>query len=206
LGWQSKQETRQLAAKLGLSVASKPDSQEICFVPDNKYANFLSSHVPDLASPGPILDTEGNVLGEHRGIAFYTIGQRKGLGIAIGRPAYVVGIDKSRNAIIIGSNSELFRDTFVAQYVNLIAVDRLEGRVVVSAKIRYNMHDSPAEACSVGADRVQVRFAKPQRAITPGQSAVFYWDDVVVGGGVIADRDEVGDSTFCVGNTANTVR
>jgi len=185
LGDQTKQETRARAAELGLSVAEKPDSQEICFVPDNKYGGFLAEVAPDLANPGPLLDTAGNVLGAHKGIAFYTIGQRKGLGIAAGRPMYVVEIDKSRNAVVIGSNDELYRDDLVARNVNMIAVDSMPGCVVVSAKIRYNMQDSPAQACPAGAGAIRIRFEKPQRAVTPGQSVVMYQGDVVVGGGVI---------------------
>ncbi|MDO8683453.1 MAG: tRNA 2-thiouridine(34) synthase MnmA [Armatimonadota bacterium] len=187
LGEYSKIETRSIASELGLTVADKPDSQEICFVPDNKYANFLAAAAPEVAAPGPILDTAGNTLGTHRGIAFYTIGQRKGLGIATGRPIYVVGIDKSNNAVIVGSNSELYRDTLVAKDVNMIAMDSLSSCVVVSAKIRYNMQDSPAEACSLSSGAMRVRFEKPQRAVTPGQSVVLYDGEVVVGGGVISE-------------------
>lgn len=193
LGDTSKEQTRAMAAELGLAVADKPDSQEICFVPDNKYANFLSEAAPELASPGPILDTQGKVLGEHRGIAFYTIGQRKGLGIAVGKPMYVVEIDKTRNAVVLGDNSDLYRDELFAKSVNLVATQSLEGCVVVSAKIRYNMQDSPAEACPAGPGAIRVRFEKAQRAVTPGQSVVLYDGDTVFGGGIIVGGEEAAE-------------
>ena len=190
LGELSKPQTRALAAQLGMLVANKPDSQEICFIPDNKYAGFLAQAAPELVSPGPMIDTKGNELGTHNGIAFYTIGQRKRLGIAVGKPMYVVGIDRVRNAVVVGSNEELFKDTVIAKNVNYIGNESLAGSVVVSAKIRYNMQDSPAHACSLSDSAVELRFEKPQRAVTPGQAMVMYQDEIVVGGGVIADEEE----------------
>jgi tRNA-uridine 2-sulfurtransferase len=190
LGDRGKPQTRALAAKLGMSVANKPDSQEICFIPDNKYAGFLAKAAPELVSPGPIVDTSGNELGTHNGIAFYTIGQRKRLGIAVGRPMYVVGIDRAKNAVVVGSNEELFKDTVIAKNMNFIGSESLADCVVVSAKIRYNMQDSPAYACSLDDNAVRLRFDKPQRAVTPGQAMVMYRDEIVVGGGVIADEQE----------------
>jgi tRNA-uridine 2-sulfurtransferase len=190
VGNQSKVETRAIASELGLPVADKPDSQEICFVPDNKYGGFLAEEAPETVKPGPILDTQGNTLGSHKGIAFYTIGQRKGLGIATGRPVYVTEIDRAQNAIILGANEELYRDVLIAYNVNLIAADELTGCVVVSGKIRYNMHDSPAEVCPLDPGAIRVQFNKPQRAVTPGQSVVLYEGDNVFGGGVIADSEE----------------
>ncbi|MDO8588110.1 MAG: tRNA 2-thiouridine(34) synthase MnmA [Armatimonadota bacterium] len=205
LGGQTKQETRAAAAELGLSVAEKPDSQEICFVPDNKYGGFLAAAAPDLVRPGPVLDTSGNVLGRHKGIAFYTIGQRKGLGIAASHPMYVVEIDKSSNAVVVGANSDLYGDDLVAKDVNLIGADTLSGCVVVSAKIRYNMQDSPAKACSLGGGAIRVRFETPQRAVTPGQSVVLYQDEVVVGGGIIASRNEADEILASAGRLAGLV-
>ncbi|MDI6828897.1 MAG: tRNA 2-thiouridine(34) synthase MnmA, partial [Armatimonadota bacterium] len=144
LGNMTKDETRRMASKLGLAVASKPESQEICFVEDRKYPEFLRFVAPEIARPGPILDMSGRVIGEHKGIAFYTIGQRKGLGIALGEPMYVVRIVPERNAIIIGRNEDLYSHSLVAKDLNFISIENLQEQIVVTAKIRYNMKDSLA--------------------------------------------------------------
>lgn len=185
----AKDETRRLAAKLGLAVATKPDSQEICFVDNRDYPGFLKNNAPEAAQPGPILDTAGNVIGQHNGIAFYTIGQRKRIGIAAAKPLYVVRIDPVRNAIIVGQNEDLFSSELIATDLNLISLKELAEPIAVSAKVRYNMKDSPALLVPLAGERVCVRFQTPQRAIAPGQAVVCYQGDDVVGGGTI---EEVG--------------
>jgi tRNA-uridine 2-sulfurtransferase len=185
LGAMAKDETRRLAADLGLAVASKPDSQEICFVENKDYPAFLRNAAPEAASPGPILDTAGNVLGKHEGIAFYTIGQRRRLGIAAGEPLYGVRIDCSRNAGIAGKNEELYASDLVVAETNFISVERLSSPIAISAKIRYNMKASEALLSPLEDGQAHLSFAVPQRAITPGQAAVFYIGDDVVGGGTI---------------------
>lgn len=198
LGNMTKDETRRMASKLGLAVATKPESQEICFVEDRKYPEFLKSVAPEIARPGPILDTKGQVIGEHKGIAFYTIGQRKGLGIALGEPMYVVRINPERNAIVIGRNEDLYSRTLVAKDLNFISIENLQEQIVVTAKIRYNMKDSPAILAPLPNGEALVTFDKPQRAITPGQAVVCYRGEEVVGGGTIDRVVESNEATkYC---------
>ena len=188
LGNMAKDETRRLAANLGLSVAAKPESQDICFVEGRNYPAFLEEVAPEMAKPGPILDIMGNTIGEHKGIGFYTVGQRRRLGIAAGEPLYVVRIDPERNAIIAGSNADLLAKSLIASNLNWVSIEQLTKQIAVTAKIRYNMKDSEALLTPLASGEAQVEFEKPQRAITPGQAAVFYDGEDVVGGGTI-DRD-----------------
>jgi len=198
-----KDEVRRIAASLGLPVAEKRESQEICFIPDDDYRRFLREYMPEARDPGPILDVEGKVLGEHEGIAFYTIGQRRGLGIASAEPLYVVDIDPARNAVIVGRQRDLMAEGLIASELNWIPFDRLEQPIEVEAKIRYRtpavlatvtpLAARPGEDRTRGGDsigsgpgEVEVRFSTPQRAVTPGQSVVFYDGEVVVGGGIIS--------------------
>jgi len=181
----SKDETRRLALNLGLSVASKPDSQEICFIQDNDYAAFLKQMLPEVVSPGPMLDTSGNVVGQHEGIAFYTIGQRKRIQVRQPGPWYVVQIDPDRNVIVIGRNEDLYARELTATDINLIALNGLSSEITVTAKIRYNMQDVPALLVPLAGHKAVIRFLAAQRAITPGQAVVFYDDENVVGGGTI---------------------
>lgn len=190
LGNLEKEETRRIAVELGLLVAEKPESQEICFVPEDGYREFLKRLAPELARPGVIVDTQGKVLGEHTGIAFYTVGQRKGLGIAAAQPMYVIEIDPEANAVVVGEERELYSRRFAAKNVNLISMDRLSGPIAGTASIRYNMPDSPGILRPIGEDWVEFVYDEPQRAITPGQAAVFYQGEEVLGGGTIADRKE----------------
>lgn len=190
LGDLEKEETRRIAVELGLLVAEKPESQEICFVPEYGYREFLKKIAPELARPGTIVDTQGKVLGEHTGIAFYTVGQRKGLGIAAGQPMYVIEIDPAKNVVVVGEESELYFRRFAAKDVNLISVQRIDGPIAGTASIRYNMPDSPGILRPIGEDWVEFVYDEPQRAITPGQAAVFYQAEGVLGGGTIADRKE----------------
>ncbi len=189
LGEYRKTEVRKIAAELGLNVAQKPDSQEICFVPDNDYRQFLRETAPESRRPGDIVDLQGNVLGRHEGLAFYTIGQRKGLGIPSREPFYVVELDTENNRVVVGRDRDVFSWGLEAGMVNWIAVPELEGELEVEAKIRYNYR--PAKAVIRPGEEngtVITLFDQPQRAVTPGQAVVWYQGDVVVGGGVIQRR------------------
>ena len=186
VGELTKEEVRARARGLGLPVADKPESQEICFIPDDDYRAFLRRRAPEAFRPGSVVDRSGRVLGTHQGIAAYTVGQRRGLGIAADRPLYVVALDAERNAVVVGGEDELTTDRLVATEVNFIPFDRLDGELRVTAKIRHSHSPALATLRPAGKDRVHVRFDEPQRAVTPGQSVVFYQGDLVVGGGVIA--------------------
>ncbi|MCS6831485.1 MAG: tRNA 2-thiouridine(34) synthase MnmA [Armatimonadota bacterium] len=189
----SKSETRALARELGLPVADKPDSQEICFVAEaGGYRAFLQSRVPDTMRPGEIRDVHGNALGRHPGVAFFTIGQRRGLGISGHQePLYVVDIDAQHNVVVVGPEQYLYSRRFLVDGVNWIALGRLTGPLAVQARIRYNMPEAPATLFPTDVSTcVEVEFESPQRAITPGQAAVFYRGDIVVGGGTISKRLE----------------
>lgn len=187
LGDYTKAKARELAAKLGLKVANKPDSQEICFVSDNNYRRFLEENVTEPIKPGPFLDIEGNVLGTHEGIPFYTIGQRKGLGIALGKPAYVVDIDVEKNAVILGDNKDVYAKGLISVDNNFIYMEELTEIMEVEVKIRYSAKPAKAQIAPCK-DGVRLEFASPQRAVTPGQAAVFYKGDYVIGGGTILQK------------------
>ena len=178
-------DTRTLAQELGLRVANKPDSQEICFVNDETYQEFITTRAGKDIRPGDFLDLAGNVLGRHKGLAYYTVGQRKGLGITFGKPMYVVRLDRERNAVILGDNEAVFATGLNAEDLNFILIPELKVPLEVEVKIRYSAPPAKALLIPEGADRVRVEFAQPQRAVTPGQAAVFYHGDVVVGGGTI---------------------
>ena len=181
----TKVRVREIARELELPVAAKPESQEICFVPDNDYHRFLKEYIPLAEKPGPILNKQGNILGEHQGIIFYTIGQRKGLGISAREPLYVVAIDRERNAIIVGTKKEVYGSELIASELNWIAMEEPKRPMRVKAKIRYLHQEAEAMVTPSGENRVQVRFEEPQMAITPGQAVVFYDGNIVVGGGTI---------------------
>ncbi len=184
----TKEEVRELARARRLPVAYKPESQEICFVPDDDYRRYLREQVPDALRPGLIVDTRGQVLGEHPGVAFFTIGQRKGLGLAVGRPLYVVDLDPVGNRVIVGEREEAQAEGLEAGAVNWIAIPELDGPRRVQARIRRNAPHAPAtiEPVDGEARRVRCRFDEPQWAVTPGQSVVWYDGDTVLGGGVIS--------------------
>lgn len=184
LGEYSKPQIRHMAGELDLVVAEKAESQEICFVEDDDYAGFLSRRNPGSIVPGPILNTQGEVLGKHQGIAHYTIGQRRGLGLAQGYPIYVVALDPERNAVIVGDKDEVYSGGCKAIHVNWIAFDHLEGEVEVEAQIRYTAKPVPAIVKEVDGV-VNVEFKQPVRALTPGQAVVFYEGEIVLGGGTI---------------------
>jgi tRNA-specific 2-thiouridylase len=186
LGKLAKTKTRQMARELGLSVADKPDSQEICFVPNDDYKAYLKNRIPEALKPGNIVDLAGNILGKHQGVQLYTVGQRKGLGLAVGKPLYVISLNAERNEVVVGSDQDVFSSELIAGDLNFITIDALEAPLTVEAKIRYSAPGASAIVTPIGNGEVHVKFVAPQRAITPGQSVVFYQDDIVVGGGIIA--------------------
>lgn len=183
-----KTEIREIADKIGLPISQKRDSQEICFVPDNKHGDFIKENAKQKIREGNFVDKKGNILGRHEGIVYYTIGQRKGLGLALGKPAYVVDINPLTHEIVIGDEEDIFKTELIVKNLNFILFDKLKYSMKVQAKIRYSAKLSNAEIIPLEDGRVKVIFKENQRAITKGQSAVFYKDDFVVGGGVI---DEV---------------
>jgi tRNA-specific 2-thiouridylase len=185
LGEKTKSDTREVARHCNLKTADKKESMEICFVPDNNYGGFLQSANLVQKHRGDIVDLHGHVLGHHDGIEFYTIGQRKGLGITTPKPFYVIELDVENNRVIVGDDSALDRDEFIADRCNWHPFDKLTGPIEVTAKIRYNHLGTPATVTPLENNSVRVKLHTPQRAITPGQAAVFYQDDLVVGGGWI---------------------
>ncbi|MGB9813164.1 MAG: tRNA 2-thiouridine(34) synthase MnmA [Thermovenabulum sp.] len=184
LGDYTKNEIREIAEKAGLPVAKKPESQEICFV-NGDYKDFIKDKAPQSIKPGFFIDSKGNILGKHKGIAFYTIGQRRGLGISSNKPLYVIKMDPQTNTIVVGSEEELLRKEFTVNNLNWISIEKLYEEKRVNIKIRYNFEEKPGIIYPLNNGRIKVVFDEPQKAITPGQSAVFYEEDIVVGGGVI---------------------
>ena len=191
LGDMSKPEVRDVARHSNLAVAEKAESQEICFVPDGNYSGFIDRYLEAegakdrLPSAGELVDARGAVVGTHTGIHRYTVGQRRGIGIASERPLYVLGIDAAKNRVIVGDQEELMTNEFVAAGVNWIAHDTPATPVAASVRIRYRHNEAAARITPLANDRVSVEFTEPQRAITPGQATVFYNGDEVVGGGWI---------------------
>ena len=185
LGDLTKQEVRKIAMENGFFNAEKKDSQDICFVPDGDYAAFIRRFCGEDFPKGNFIDRDGNLLGEHNGIIQYTIGQRKGLGIAFGKPTYVCSKNATDNTVTLGSNEDLFTSDVLAHSVNLIAVDRISSPMQVEAKIRYNAPPSPATVEQFDGDSLSIHFDIPQRAACQGQSVVLYDGDMVIGGGII---------------------
>ena len=184
LGDYTKEQIREIASDLKMRVANKPESQEICFVKDNDYGRFLTER-NGAPEQGYFVDKDGNKLGRHKGIIHYTVGQRKGLGIALGKPMFVVEIIPDRNLVVLGDESEVFSTELVSTNNNFILFDKLEQSMEVKAKIRYSAKEAAATIFPLEDDKVNVIFQQPQRAITPGQAVVFYLDDLIVGGGTI---------------------
>lgn len=186
LGEYSKDEVRRIAEKIGLSVANKPDSQEICFIPDHRYAEFIQEYTGKEIPPGNFVDKEGKVLGRHKGITHYTIGQRRGLGLAAGRRIFVKEIRPERNEVVIGEGDEVFSSVLYCSQINWMGFSGLHGKEAeVTAKIRYSHKGEPCIIREVQDDLVECRFLHPVRAVTPGQAVVFYVNDLVAGGGTI---------------------
>jgi len=186
LGEKTKQDTRQVARECQLKTADKEESMEICFVPDKDYGKFLAAANLVQKHRGEIVDLQGNVLGHHEGIEFYTIGQRKGLGLSTPKPLYVIELDAARNRVIVGDDTALDRAEFTVRNCNWIPFDQPPEEMQVAAKIRYNHPGTPATVRPLAGGEAKVTLHTPQRAITPGQACVFYDGDLVVGGGWIA--------------------
>jgi tRNA-specific 2-thiouridylase len=185
LGGLRKEEVRKMALQQGLRVHEKPESQEVCFIQESSYHYFLSERLQKSFGPGSIVDRKGNVLGKHKGIPFYTIGQRRGLRLAKGKPLYVIGIDREKNVIVVGGEEEVYGDTFLVDSVNWIVPQKMIPPHHIQVKIRYNHPGSEATISPKGEGDLEVKFTSPQKAITPGQAAVFYDGETMLGGGWI---------------------
>ena len=187
LGELTKAQAREIAAEKGLSNAGKEESQDICFVDHGDYAGFIENYTGKTYPEGDITDTEGNVLGRHHGLIRYTLGQRRGTGIAMNFPVYVVAKNTANNTLVLGDNTSLYSSSFSVRQINLIACENLFTPQRLAVKIRYLQKEQPARVAQTEPDTIHVEFEEPQRAITPGQAAVFYDGDTVVGGGTIED-------------------
>lgn len=185
LGGLTKPEIRHKADSAGLISADRPDSQDICFVPDGDYAAFIERNDGFVSKKGNYANLQGDILGEHQGVIHYTIGQRKGLGIALGKPQFVIDKFADRNIVILGDEEHLFKRNVVVKDLNFIPFDTLNGEMRVTAKLRYRHIEQPALIRPIDGGLVEIEFDEPQRAPTPGQAAVFYDGDIVLGGGII---------------------
>ena len=185
LGCLRKTEVRAIADTNGFINASKPDSQDICFVPDGNYPSFMQKQTGRKYPKGNFVDKAGKILGEHKGIIYYTIGQRKGLGIALGKPMYVAAVRSCDNTVVLGEDCELYSSSLIANDFNWISGTAPNTPISCKAKIRYRQKEQPAKASLLADGRVKIEFIAPQRAITPGQAVVLYDDDIVLGGGTI---------------------
>jgi len=185
VGDYTKDQIRSMAEKIGLLVADKPDSQEICFIPDHDYASFIQENAGAVPSPGNFVDLDGNVIGRHKGITHYTIGQRKGLGIALGTPVFVTEIRTETNEVVLGGGDSVFSRCLICQDLNFMSIPALEGVRRVTAKIRYSHGGVPCTVRMLDNCRAECIFDEPVRAVTPGQAVVFYEGDIVLGGGTI---------------------
>lgn len=185
LGGMTKKRVREIAQELGLINARKHDSQDICFVPDGDYAKFIEQYTGKVYPHGNFVDESGNILGEHKGIIKYTVGQRKGLGLALPRPMYVKEKDLAGNKVILCDNSRLFSKELYAKDINLISCEKIDKPIKIKAKVRYNQPEQNATVEQTDENTIHVVFDEPQRAISKGQAVVLYDGDVVVGGGTI---------------------
>ena len=187
LGEYTKTEVRDLARKYQLRTAEKIESQELCFVADTNYRRFLQDRVPEKIQGGDIVDEKGNVLGKHDGVPFYTVGQRRGLGIAVGKPLYVTQLNAAESTVVVGKSDALFEDTMYVERINLIAIEKLREPIRAHVKIRSRDDGGPATLTPTSETEAVVKFDEPRRAITPGQATVFYDGEYVLGGGWIVD-------------------
>lgn len=187
LGGLPKTKVREIAQARGLINAGKQDSQDICFVPSGSYTDFICKFTGKCYPQGNFVDLEGNILGKHKGIIHYTIGQRKGLGLSLKAPMYVYGIDKEKNQVILSDEKKLFSRELIADDLNLIAIPKIEGTLSVKAKVRYKHEEQPAIVEQIDVNRIRVVFQEPQRAITKGQAVVLYDGDSVIGGATIRE-------------------
>ena len=183
--FESKEDIRRIAKENNLKVANKPDSEDICFIPDGDYKKFLEANSDIKPKEGNIVNLKGEVLGRHKGLYYYTIGQRKGLGISHTTPLFVIGFNKEKNEVIVGEENELFKKEFLVNDVNLLLIDEIKNGMIVRVKTRYSAKEYDAKLYNAEKDKIKVVFEEKQKAITPGQSAVFYIDDIVLGGGKI---------------------
>jgi tRNA-specific 2-thiouridylase len=189
IGHYTKAQVRELAAARGLSSADRPESQDICFVPGGDYRNLLREERPEALAPGPIVDQQGREVGQHQGLPLYTIGQRRGIGVAAGQPIYVTEIDPTRNTLVVGPASALERSMLNLDSLTFVAGTPPDTSFECMVQIRAHATPVPARVTLGEGDQATVTFARPQRAITPGQSAVFYTGEITIGGGRIK-RDE----------------
>jgi len=185
LGDKTKVEIREIAAARGLVTADKPDSQDICFVPDGDYATFLTEKMGISAVQGDIIDQNGQILGRHGGAIRYTVGQRRGLGVSSPAPLYVTGKNMAQNTVMVGDSEALFTDRFIVRTPNWISIETLTEPIEVTVMTRYRDRETTATLHPLASGNVEVRLSEPKRAVTPGQAAVFYQGEVLVGGGVI---------------------
>ena len=185
VGEYTKDEIRKIAANIDLQVANKPDSQEICFVPDNDYAGFISQNTDATVTEGNFVTLDGTVVGRHKGIIHYTVGQRRGLNLSLGYPVFVLEIRPETNEVVVGDGTQVFSEKLYCNNLNFMSIADLEGDMVVDVKIRYSHKGSKGTIRKIGDDLIECVFEEPQRAITPGQAVVFYDGDYVVGGGTI---------------------
>ena len=187
LGALTKAEARETARRAGLRLAEKVESQDICFVQGGAYSEFVASRAPGahVTQPGDLVDTEGRVVGQHRGAMHYTVGQRRGLGVALGEPAYVVRVDARQNRVVVGREEDLLEHECTVREVNWVSCDPPRESDEVEVKIRYRSRPTPATVSPLAGSRARISFNEPVRAISPGQSAVFYRGDVLLGGGII---------------------
>jgi len=185
LGEMTKEQTRESARSFGLPVSDRPSSQDICFLGESNYRQFLAERFPESLEPGPIVNSRGEVLGRHLGIARYTVGQRRGLHVATGVPLYVLAVDRAKRTVTVGARDEARRRRISVGQINWLSIDPPEEPLQLAVKLRYRQPELPATVSPLGRDRAEVCLAEPQPTAAPGQSAVFYNDDVVVGGGVI---------------------
>lgn len=183
--FENKDQIREIARDAGLEVANKPDSEDICFIPNGNYKEFLEINSSIKPKAGNIVNSNGEILGRHTGLYNYTIGQRKGLGIAYKVPLFVLGFNKTKNEVIVGEEKELYKTEMLVNDINLLLIDKLEGKIEVSVKTRYSSKEEKATIEMAGDDLIKVCFKNPVPRITKGQSAVFYVDDIVLGGGKI---------------------
>ncbi|MDE0087334.1 MAG: tRNA 2-thiouridine(34) synthase MnmA [Candidatus Poribacteria bacterium] len=185
LGEYTKTEVRDLARKYQLRTAEKIESQELCFVADTNYRRFLQDRIPEKIESGDIIDKDGNVLGKHQGVPFYTVGQRRGLGIAVGKPLYVTQLKASDNTVVVGESVDLLEDTMHVEHINLISIEKMTEPIRAHVKIRSRDDGGPATISPINETEAIVQFDEPRRAITPGQATVFYDGEYVLGGGWI---------------------
>jgi tRNA-specific 2-thiouridylase len=180
-----KEEVREVARKYNFSVASRPDSEDVCFIPDNDYKGYLERQAGFIPKEGNIVNKKGEILGKHEGLYKYTIGQRKGMGISYSEPLFVIGFDIVKNELIVGTRDELVKKEFIVKNINLLLFDKIDGKLDCSVKVRYTPKDTPCTIEQIDDDTIKVAMKEFDTSITPGQSAVFYLEDIVVGGGII---------------------